>query len=240
LPRGFEIKMSGGEPFAHPAFLGRIIPGLIEETSHRISVLTNLSASPAQLEQFARLTSGRLEIVSASLHLEHVTVESFLTRALLLRSRLDPGTRLTVNSVLVPGRLEALQPAVDAVIASGLPFFPQIMKTKRGIASYSDREKPWLDRFLGESPSPRQANLSPSYRGRRCWTGVDYFVVTQTGDAWSCRTARRHQVGFLGNVLSGEFQVALQPRICPWDICPCTVPANRGMIEGIGAAGETG
>jgi len=233
LPGCFEIKMSGGEPFTHPAFLTRVIPGLIRETPHRVSVLTNLSAAKPHLKNFAELTSGRLNIVSASMHLERVTAGDFINHALYFRDLLAPDTRFVVNSVLVPGRLETIARAADEVRSAGLQFFPQVMKTKAGIVTYSDREKPLLKSLIGDSPTSRAANLAPSYRGHRCHAGIDYFVLSQTGDVWSCRTARRNKTGHLGNVIAGNFRPAPEPRVCPWDICPCTVPANRGMIDGL-------
>ena len=90
-----------------------------------------------------------------------------------------------------------------------------------------------LREVLGEAPGPRQANVAPSYRGRMCWAGVDYFAVDKTGEAWSCRTAKRHGEGHLGNIYDGSLARLAAPSACPWDICPCTVPANRGMIEGV-------
>src|SRR5688572_8068625 len=70
LPGTWEIKMSGGEPFASKGFMTRIIPGLMD-TRHHVSVLTNFSAPVGILERFADLTRGRLKVVSASLHLEY-------------------------------------------------------------------------------------------------------------------------------------------------------------------------
>ncbi|HOT27262.1 MAG TPA: radical SAM protein [Candidatus Ozemobacteraceae bacterium] len=236
LPVRFEIKMSGGEPFTHPLFLDRIIPGLVSETPHMISVLTNLSAGKTDLERFAERTAGRIGIVSASMHLERVTPEAFIDRALHLRSLLAPEARLVVNSVLVPGRLETIARAAGMVKAAGLRFFPQLMKTKHGIAAYPDDETSLLAELLGHAPTPHEANLAPSYRGHRCHAGIEYFVVTQTGDVWSCRTARRNETGHLGNAVAGDFRPLSEPRVCTWDICPCTVPANRGMIEGLSSA----
>jgi organic radical activating enzyme len=232
LPRQWEIKMTGGEPFSFKAFLEEIIPGLIDRTEHRVSVLTNLSAPVRSLERFAALTRGRLGIVSASLHLEFTTAEEFLERALALRAAMSPDARLVVNTVGVPGRLREVQEAAARVRGAGLKLFPQAMKTKHGVFDYSVEDRALLEELTGANPTPRDANLSPSYRGRLCWTGVDYFVLTQDGDGWSCRTARRHQAGYLGNALRGDLRLAEEPRRCAWDICPCTVPANRGMIEG--------
>ena len=90
--------------------------------------------------------------------------------------------------------------------------------------------------LIGEAPGPKQANTAPSYQGRMCWAGVDYFTVDKDGQAWSCRTAKRHDQGQLGNLFDGTLTLKDQPAPCPWSICPCTVPANRGMIEGVGPA----
>lgn len=236
LPGTWEVKMSGGEPFAFRPFFERIVPELVARTPHRLSVLTNLSAPLPVLERFAETTRGRLEIVSASLHLEHVTVDAFVAKAAALRALVDRRTRLVVNMVLVPGRLDEIRRAREAIEAAGLVFFPQWMKVGGGIFAYDDDDAPVVTDLVGISPSPRRANVAPSYRGRRCWAGVEYFVLTQRGDAFSCRTARRHAEGHLGNVLDGTFRLENGPKRCSWDICPCTVPANRGMIEGVGPA----
>ncbi len=231
LPDTWEIKMTGGEPFAFKGFMARIVPGLVERTAHTISVLTNLSAPEAMLDRFADLTRGRLGIVSASLHLEFSTAEDFAEKAARLAARIGPEASLVCNTVLVPGKLELVDDARRILEARGLRMFPQIMKANGGVVSYDDDDRRRLRILVGDAPSPRTANLAPSYRGRRCFTGVDYFVLTQLGDAWSCRTARRFDEGYLGNVHAGTFALRTSPVTCTYDICPCTVPANRGMVE---------
>jgi molybdenum cofactor biosynthesis enzyme MoaA len=233
LPDRWEVKMTGGEPFAFKAFLGRIVPGLVAETPHTVSVLTNLSAPMAQLERFASLTRGRLGIVSASLHLEFTTAEEFADKATRLREVMDADATLVINGVLVPGRLDRVEAARQVLAARGLRFFPQLMKVKKGLAAYDDGDLVAVERLVGRRPSPREANLAPSYRGRLCHAGVDYFVLLQTGDAWRCRTSRRHDEGYLGNVHQGTFRRWGEAQRCTYAMCPCTVPANRGMIEGV-------
>jgi len=230
LPESWEVKMTGGEPFAFRAFLERIVPGLVERTSHTVSVLTNLSAPVAQLDRFAELTRGRLGIVSASLHLEHVEVGAFVEKATRLRARIDPDAKLVINAVLVPGRLDEVRAARRTIEDAGLRFFPQVMKVGKGIFDYDEIDRIAVDGLVGIRPNPRHANVAPNYRGRMCWTGVEYFVLTQRGDAWRCRTARRYDEGFLGNVLQDTLRLGDAPSPCTYDICPCTVPANRGMI----------
>jgi hypothetical protein len=236
LPGAWEIKMTGGEPFAFKGFMDRIVPGLIAETPHTLSVLTNLSAPAHVLERFAELTRGRLGIVSASIHLEHVAIDAFVEKAAAFRRAIDPAAAMVINEVLVPRALDQAGAARAAIERAGLRFFPQIMKVKGGTFPYDAEDRAKVRDLVGESPTPRTANLAPSYRGRKCWTGVDYFVLTQTGEAWSCRTAKRFDEGYLGNALDGSFALREGPLPCAYDICPCTVPANRGMIEGVGDA----
>ena len=235
LPGIWEIKCSGGEAFAHPAFLDQVVPGLLD-TPHQVSILTNFSAPETELERFASLTRGRLVVFSASLHLEHVTVEDFARKALWFRALLEPTTRFVVNQVVHPGREDEAARCRDRLAADGTRWFPQLFKTKTGVAEYADASA--LRAVLGDAPGPSEANLAPSYRGRTCWAGVDYLILDKDGDAWSCRTAKRHGEGHLGNVFAGTVQRRLEAAVCPWPICPCTVPANRGMIEGISRRGE--
>lgn len=238
LPGVWEIKCSGGEAFAHPLFLGRVVPGLMAETPHHVSVLTNLSASREELARFVELTRGRLKVLSASLHLEFVSVEAFVDKARWLQDQLAPEVRLVVNEVVLPHKLAEAQAAKEAVTGAGLRWFPQLYKVKRGgvggVAEYPDAAA--LTALIGEAPGPKEANLAPSYLGRLCWAGVDYFTVDKDGSVWSCRTAKRHGEGRLGNLYDGSAQRWLSASPCPYHICPCTVPANRGMIEGVGAA----
>lgn len=236
LPGVWEIKCSGGEAFAHPLFLDAIVPGLMTRTPHAISVLTNFSASPDALARFADLVRGRLRVFSASLHLEFAAIEAFVEKAAWFRARLDPDVRFVVNQVVLPHDLPAAADGKARVTAAGLRWFPQLYKTKGGVADYPDSMA--LQALIGEAPGPREANLAPSYRGRACWSGVAYFTVDKDGEAWSCRTAKRHGAGRLGNLLDGTLRLRDTPRTCPWDICPCTVPANRGMIDGVGPTGE--
>jgi organic radical activating enzyme len=224
LPGVWEIKCSGGEAFAHPLFLAHVVPELMARTTHRISVLTNFSADRSELMRFARLTRGRLAVVSASLHLEFTTVEALAEKAAWFVLQLDPDVAFVVNQVVVPGRETEVERCREVVEAHGLRWFPQLYKVDGGVADY---EPDVLVQLIGTRP----ANTAPSYRGRTCWAGVEYFTVDKDGAAWSCRTAKRHGEGSLGNIFDGALTRLTEPSPCPYDICPCTVPANRGMIE---------
>jgi len=233
LPGTWEVKCSGGEAFAHPPFLARVVPGLMNRTQHQISVLTNFSATNRDLMRFAHLTRGRLSVFSASLHLEYVDVKAFVEKASWFVDQLDPDVRFVVNQVLFPGREAEAIACREALSEHGIRWFPQLYKVGGHVVDYPDEAA--LRSVIGDAPGPKEANLAPNYKGRLCWSGVDYFVLDKDGTAWSCRTAKRHGQGRLGDVFAGELTLNSGPAPCPWDVCPCTVPANRGMIEGVPA-----
>lgn len=227
----WEIKCSGGEAFAHPLFLSMVVPELMDTTAHRLSVLTNFSSSRRDLMEFARRTRGRLDVFSASLHLEFVDVEVFADKAAWFVGMLEPSVRFVVNQVVLPGEEHEAERCRDILAARDIRWFPQLYKERGYVIDYPEPDR--LLPILGRAPTARTANLAPSYRGRICYAGVDYFVVDKDGGAWACRTARRHQEGYLGNIYDGSVTLATEPVACAYDVCPCTVPANRGMIEGV-------
>jgi MoaA/NifB/PqqE/SkfB family radical SAM enzyme len=237
-PAPWEVKTTGGEPFSFRSFLDLVVPGLMA-TPHAMSTLTNLSAPTATLQKFARLTFGRLRVVSASLHLEHEQPGPFLDRLEALRDAADSsaerGVRIVVNAVLAPENLPAVLAARDAVVARGFRFFPQLMKVKNAVFAYSPAQMEFVRAIVGDfdtAAQTRSANLAPAYIGKRCWAGARYLVLTKEGDAFSCRTAKRYDEGWLGNTISG---ISLNGgfRRCSYAMCPCATPANRGMIEGV-------
>lgn len=232
LPGTWEVKLSGGEAFAHRAFLDALVPSLIEQTPHRVSTLTNFSAGPRDLMRFVQMTRGRLAVFSASYHPEFATLDAFVAKAAWLVAQLDDGVDFVVNQVVVPGREADAERCRDALAERGIRWYPQLLKQSGGVAGYPDEAR--LAELL-DGRSVREVNRAPSYRGRLCWSGVEYLTIDKDGRAWSCRTAKRNDEGLLGNVLDGTVVLRPIPVPCPYDICPCSVPANRGMIEGVPA-----
>ena len=229
LPGVWEIKCSGGEAFAHPLFLDLAVPDLMARTPHRISALTNFSASDADLERFATLTEGRLSVMSCSLHLEHTAAEPFAARVRAFSDRVGPAVRVVVNQVVRPGAVAEAARCKAVVEAQGLRWYPQLYKEKgpggkMRVAAYPDAAL--LAALLGDQPGPERANLAPSYRGRRCWAGARYFTLDQTGLAWRCRSAKREGEAPLGDVHDGPLRLGEAPSVCPFHLCTCSVPAT--------------
>jgi MoaA/NifB/PqqE/SkfB family radical SAM enzyme len=235
LPGRWEIKTSGGEPFSTKLFLERIVPGLVD-AGHVVSTLTNLSAPVAQLERYARVTGVQLGVVSASLHLEFTTPATFLAKLTAMRAAAHDDARFVVNCVLAPARLREIVDVKRAVVDAGFRFFPQLMKVKHGVHAYTREDWAIVADIVGdvdEAARLRSANLAPAYTGRACWSGARYFVLDQRGDAWSCRSAKRVGEGYLGNAVDDTLRLRDYAVECAYTICPCTTPANRGMIDGV-------
>jgi hypothetical protein len=171
-------------------------------------------------------------VFSASLHLEFADAAEFARKAEWFVLQLDSSVRFVVNQVVLPGREDDALACRRVIEERGLRWFPQLYKVDGGVSGYPDSEA--LDRVLA-GLGDRGVNRAPSYRGRLCWTGVEYFTVDKDGWAWSCRTAKRTGAGRLGNIYDGRLALFDAPRPCAYDICPCSVPANRGMIEGVPA-----
>lgn len=224
LPGTWEAKLSGGEVFAWPGFLDHLLPALVARTPHRISVLTNFSASPRDLMRFVDRVGDRVVVFSASLHPDAVEVAAFVDQAAWFRDLLPPGASFVVNQVVLPGREAAARACRDQVEARGLAWFPQLLKTGGGVAAYPDPAV--IEDLLGD----RRANRAPSFRGRSCHAGAAYFTVDRDGKAWACRAARRVGEGFLGDLHGDGVRLRAGPEPCPYDLCPCTVPAHRGMV----------
>ncbi|MDG2381586.1 MAG: radical SAM protein [Pirellulaceae bacterium] len=238
LPGVWEIKMSGGEPFAFKGFVNSVIPQLTERTRHLISVLTNFSAPIDVLEKFCQLTADRLRITSASLHPDSTSAEDFIEKAIAyreLRQRYNPASSFVVNVVLVPGYVANHVKYRDQIEAAGLRYFPQLMKIKGGVYPYPPTEMALIEQLTHGSHDPSKVNRSPNYQGLHCEAGVWYFTVDQTGEAFSCRTGKRflaeNDQARLGNLTQGTFQLRKQGGPCPYTICPCTVPVNRGIVR---------
>lgn len=238
LPGVWEVKCSGGEAFAHPLFLDLAVPGLVARTPHHLSVLTNLSASEAELSRFLEIVGARLRVFSASLHLEHVDAPAFARKAAWLQKQLPVEAGLVINQVVLPGRVAEAAATREVVVSHGLRWYPQLFKHKgpdgrMRVADYPDIDA--LRALIGDRPGPTEANVAPSYQGRMCWAGARYFTVDKDGVAWRCRSSKREGDAPIGSLFEGTLALKEGPSPCPYALCTCSVPANRGMVAGVGA-----
>ncbi len=233
LPGRWEIKLSGGEPFVHPT-LDEIAAGLVA-LGHRVSIVTNLSASRERLGAFVRAAAGHLGVFSCSLHLEYVDdVGAFCDKARWVADELvraaDPALpppHLCVTSVATRAILAALPGLQRRFSDAGLAHKVQPEKQDGEVIDYTPAEAELLVQLGGHN---RTGVIANDFRGRPCWAGSRYFVLDDLGQAFRCYPARRSRLEPLGDFLSPAFALREEPLPCRYQSCTCTVPIARGMM----------
>lgn len=229
LGDGWEVKISGGEPFCCPGFLD--VVGWLREAGAAVSVVTNFSFPKRTYRRFLSITGDGLRTFSASLHREKVEWKKFLKKCSWIQKKIaktDKGS-LVINSVVVPGEAEALLEIKGAFEKEGLRFYPQLMRRNGRAVDYSPREKALIAQMAGDR-NPFKINAGYSMKGATCYAGMNYFIISQDGSCYTCYPGKRDGQGRMGNIIKGDFRFRDEPIQCPYDICPCTVPINRGIV----------
>jgi hypothetical protein len=242
LPGRWEVKLSGGEPFVHPT-LPEIVAGLAA-LGHRVSIVTNFSASRDKLAAFVRAAAGRAGVFSCSLHREYVEdVDAFLAKARWLQEQLDaardpalPAPHVCVTQVATRAALPELPALAARFRAAGVSFKVQPEKQDRDVIAYTDDEAEQILALGGHNLTGR---IVHRFEGRPCWSGARYFILDDAGTAFRCYPARRHRIERMGDFLSESFRLADGPAPCRYATCNCTVPIARGMMPIMPGEGPT-
>lgn len=234
LPGRWEVKISGGEPFVHPT-LSEIVGGLAD-LGHRISVVTNFSASAAKLADFVKAGRGRIGVFSCSLHLEYVQdIPAYARKAQELATALKqaadstlPQPSLCVTTVATRAALPRLRELAGQFAAHGVTFKLQPEKQDGAIVDYAEGEAQLLVQLGGHN---RTGAIAHRYAGRPCWSGSRYFILDDKGQAYRCYPARRQKTERLGDFLSPDFRLLDGATPCRYPLCYCTVPIERGLMS---------
>jgi MoaA/NifB/PqqE/SkfB family radical SAM enzyme len=232
LPGRWEIKMSGGEPFTHPA-LCEIAEGLRRQ-NHLVSVVTNFSASRERLKAFLDASGSSLRVFSASFHPEYAgrnnqEFTAFVEKCRWMAGHLDAEVSFNVTCVATRDNLAQLTDYAETFARAGVTFKVQPEKRDREVIEYTDEEQELLLSLGGHNMT---GVLAPDFSGQPCWAGALYFTLDDRGHAWRCYPARRFRRQYLGNFLSPDFRLARGPTPCLYSYCNCTVPIERGMTPG--------
>jgi len=230
LPGIWEFKISGGEPF----LLKRLpdVAAHFAGAGHRVSLLTNLSAPLPVIERFIVAAGEGLRTFSCSLHLEETSRDAFLAKAVAVRNALAafPKASFVVNYVVQPGHVGQAISLRRHFDAAGMKFYPQLMRVNGRPARYGLIDRWQLGRAFADLAGPAGMNRGYSHQGKACHAGFRYFIVTPKGDAYACYPAKRHEENYLGNIYTNELRLNDGPQPCPYPVCPCTVPQNRGIV----------
>ncbi|MFQ3639327.1 MAG: radical SAM protein [Chloracidobacterium sp.] len=236
LPGRWEIKLSGGEPFLHPTLME--VVAALAKMGHRVSVVTNFSASVDKLDHFLAAAGSALRVFSASLHREYVSTDEalaqFLEKARYVLSRLPAGATFNVTCVATRANLPELPALAQHFAAAGVRFKVQPEKQNRDVIPYTVEEQAQLVTLGGHNDL---GVIAPSFEGQPCWAGALAFTLDDRGAAWRCYPARRYRREYLGNFLDSTFQLYDLARPCQYAYCNCTVPIERGMMASLGRRG---
>jgi len=143
LPGRWEIKLSGGEPFLHPTLM-EVVAGLAD-MGHRVSIVTNFSASIEKIDRFLEAAGTALRVFSASLHREYVATEheetAFIGKARYVMARLPSGASFHVTCVATRANLPVLPELVQRFAAVGIRLKVQPEKQQRDVIAYTAEEQ---------------------------------------------------------------------------------------------------
>lgn len=223
LPGDWEIKLSGGEPFLHPEFLGLV--RALTAGGRRIGVVTNFSAPEDELAAYADATRARPGVFSASLHLGWAEPDAFADKLAWFAAR--HAGPVVATCVATRRHLPVLPELVARFAAKGLTLRVQPEKQDRDVIAYTPAEQDALVALGGHNGT---GHVSPDFSGRACWAGSRYFIVDHRGEAYRCYPARRRRAERLGNLLDGTLRLGRAATPCAYTYCNCTVPQQRGMI----------
>lgn len=230
LPGVWEFKISGGEPF----LLKRLpeVASRLVDAGHRVSLLTNLSVPIAVIERFIDAAGTGLRTFSCSLHLEETTVDEFMTKAQVVQAKLAalPKASFVVNFVVQPGHIGQAAALRKRFENQGIKFYPQLMRINGRPADYGLIDRWKINRAFADLAGPSGMNRGYSHTGKPCHAGYRYFIIHPKGDAFACYPAKRHNEGHLGNIYDSTLRLNDGPQPCPYAVCPCTVPQNRGIV----------
>jgi len=202
---------------------------------HRVSIVTNLSASQGRLAAFVRAAAGRVGVFSCSLHLEYVEdVDAYCDKARWLQDALCaaadpslPAPHLCVTSVATRAALPGLPGLHRRFAEVGLAHKIQPEKQDGAVIEYAPDEAAVLLQLGGHN---RTGAIENDFRGMPCWAGARYFVLDDGGQAFRCYPSRRARLEPLADFLSPSFALFEDARPCRYRSCTCTVPIARGMM----------
>jgi hypothetical protein len=177
-----------------------VVAGLAD-MGHRVSIVTNFSASIEKIDRFLEAAGTALRVFSASLHREYVATEheetAFIGKARYVMARLPSGASFHVTCVATRANLPVLPELVQRFAAVGIRLKVQPEKQQRDVIAYTAEEQAQILALGGHNGL---GMIAPSFQGRPCWAGAYAFTLDDRGDA------------------------------CRYAYCNCTVPIERGMM----------
>jgi MoaA/NifB/PqqE/SkfB family radical SAM enzyme len=206
LPGRWSVMITGGEPLLYPrlARTGAMIASL----GHLVTLVSNLSASTRKILEFAEATGNALQMISASWHPEHISLECFAQKIEEVREALQPETQMVASLTLTPSNRRFLPIVRELAENRRIPFL---------IRDYRDNSSERTDAKGVPEPTVESQWLShrptSSWFGATCTAGMDYFVVDSDGLVYRCPSDLDSKSPPIGNFLE-NFVLMARGTLC--------------------------
>ncbi|MBM3255300.1 MAG: radical SAM protein, partial [Candidatus Omnitrophica bacterium] len=213
----WEMLISGGEPFAYPAFMELII-----ELSkiHLVGICTNLEWD---VFSFVESVDPQRVRIETSFHPEFSDLSRFIEKLKALKSH---GFEPTVNFVPWPPLLEQMKNIKEAIEAAGCqltlqPFIGQF-ENRSYPQDYTEEERGHFRIFKDDCNLKtldfKTTKESNSTKGKLCRMGQNYVFIHPDGEVSRC--CRDHTFS-LGNIIGDSFKLLEEPIACNAENCNC-------------------
>jgi hypothetical protein len=234
LPGGWTVRLSSGEPSAHPALID-IVRG-ISRLGQRVAMESNLSLPLERYLDFVSAAGPQLAYLHVSLHLDETPLQDFVEKCRRLRDRnrsLGTDAELIVATVARPDRLRDIEAAAQVLRKNG---FSLVLQAYFDMRSRTLADMPSKASLLAARSCLEEAvefnSGAAGPRGRLCAAGLRWLLLDFKGDVWRCQQALRESRapkaasepaldGHLGNLLRGRARLSSQAAPCPYSFCPC-------------------
>ena len=228
-----RVTLTGGEPLLYEDAVDLTIKAT---EFHCLSVGTNLSSKATTLERVARESNLENLWISATLHLEHTSIDKFLEKILLLRSH---GVGVFTNTVAYPGYIQRM-PEISKRFqeaGQGVAFYPYMgeFEGRTFPGDYSPEELAVMKDLVGwhqilERGEDEKIDL-PRSKGAFCYTGVRFMFVDPRGTVSRC-VQEAYNLGnvTLGSLFDGSFSLWEKPKPCPAEHCNCEVSSGELVL----------
>lgn len=224
-PNAHIIIGGSGEPFLTNDFF-KIIE-LIAAHKHRLTMVTNFSASTDTLLKFIKIAGSSLILLSASMHISEVDIDVFLKKAKIISKFLNQPLEISVVGIM--GKLEELGRIGELVKEQRFNFTIKENRQKQyNVAeNYSKQERIILNKYK----TGKAADLKNNEK-RLCSAGKDYIVMDEDGGVWTCWPAKKiNKSSYLGNILKpGKLNLLNEPIECSIKNCYNSAPAKEKII----------
>ena len=229
--RTLLFHLTGGEPFLVPNL--NDLCNSIEHKGHYISMNTNLTLPVNKFIE--QVNPNRFLFINASVHYPYrkLHMAPFMRHYRQLR---ETGFFVYSTVVMIPDDFEEIAGFIRDYQSQGLILLPKLMRGieqgRRYPEAYSNEQKATMKKLVSSSIEIMSLNEREKFRiacehnvsidnwweidtrtlgGTRCFDGLRYIRITETGDIVYCDGK------VIGNIKTTGFATLTQPCICQYE-----------------------